>query len=426
MVQKSLDPQQSHPTEFPRYQVASGRVQVDQPPASRNLADQFPPNQSTAFHRVEKGTDASRWVITIAVVLILGAVYIASSLLVPLTISTLAYLTLRPTVMRLCKLGLGQTPATAVAIVGCFSIVAIITLLLYEPLQGWLTNAPESMQKIREKFADVAEPLTTVDRAEDKLSEATAGVSEEPRKLQLEVAKPGLFDKSYLINQTGHVLVFIAAIAVLTFFMLSSGDDLLNRILNVLPDESRRVEVLETIGSIQDNVGKYLLQISIINFGLAVAVSIVMWLVGMPTPILWGVMAGLLNFIPFIGPIGGTVIVFIAAGTAFDSFPRSAATAAAFWLTTAVEGQFVTPTIVGKSLKVGSLIVLVAVSVWGFLWGLPGVFLAVPLVIAMREIFSSFESTHPLAVILGETPRRPVDERRPVKEDQPIAEAISP
>lgn len=399
--------------------------------SEREHSNSQKPHQEITFDRVKLGdlqagrSATSPWTLTIAIILLLGALYVASSLLVPLAIAMLAYLTLRPHVARLCRLGLGQTPATAIVIVGCFSTIAVVCAVLYDPLQLWLDDAPESMVEIREKIDDVAEPMTTVDRAEERFTEATAGVQSDEPEVEVQLEKPGLIDRAYLINKTGKVLAFIGAIAVLTFFMLSTGDDLLNRILNVLPDEDKRAEVLETIGKIQDNVGKYLGQITMINTGLAVAVSIVMWAVGMPTPILWGVMAGLFNFIPYIGPLGGTVIVFVAAGSAFDSFPRSLGTAAAFWLTTAVEGQFVTPTVVGRTLKVGSLVVLVAVAFWGFLWGLPGVFLAVPLVIGMREIFSHYETTYPLAVILGEDPCRPGQDCEPVHEDEPIAETAS-
>lgn len=131
-----------------------------------------------------------------------------------------------------------------------------------------------------------------------------------------------------------------------------------------------------------------------------------MWLVGMPTPVLWGVLAMLFNFIPYVRAIAAAALVFMAALSTFDSLARPALTAFVFWLCTAAEGQFVTPTILGKTLKVGPVVVLIAVAVWGFLWGLPGVFIAVPLLMVQRHVFAQFESTYPLAVILGESQSR--------------------
>jgi predicted PurR-regulated permease PerM len=362
------------------------------------------------------------WLITIAIILVIGVLYIASSLLIPLVTALLAYLTLRPVVARMCRWRMPQSAASGLVIFLFFAVVSVVAMLLYSPLQTWVSRAPDSMGRFKENFADVTEPLETIDEVEETAQEAGSRVGAENR-LTVEVAKPDLIEPRYLINTTGNVLAVIAAIAVLTFFMLSSGDDLLNRVLNVMPNAEQRDEVLHTVGDIQDNVGRYLAQISLINAGLGVAVTLVMWAIGMPTPILWGVLATLFNFIPYVGPIAATALVLLAAGSTFDSTWRSLLTAGAFWLTTAVEGQFVTPSILGKTLKVGPVVVLVAVAFWGFLWGLAGVLLAVPLLIVMRQIFAAFDCTFPIAVVLGEHAcDESVEDCQPIQDDKPIAE----
>lgn len=393
-----------------RYEITSNRIRI--------------PTKESPTEIVVRRPE-SPCVICIAVILLLGLLYVASRLWIPLTIALIAYLTLRPIVAKLCRFGIGQKLATAVIIICFFSIIAVIATLLYSPLQTWLSEAPASVGRLREKLNQVAEPLTAVDRAGDQLDRATSPVEEaSPSDLTVSLEKPRLISPSYLINQTGHLLASIGAIGVLTFFMLSSGDDILNRVLTVMPDEAQRREVLETIGDIQDKVGRYLGKITMINIGLGVAVTMVMWLVGMPTPYLWGAMATLLNFVPYVGPIGGTLIVFVAAGSVLDSISHAFLTAAVFWLTTAVEGQFVTPTVLGKTLRVGSLVVLLAVAFWGFVWGLPGILLSVPLLIVMREVCSRFDATYPLAVVLGEDPCRPGQQCEPVKKGKPISEAV--
>lgn len=399
-----------------RYEIRSNRIAIpDQ--GSIKLGS------SGEHSSVQERT--SPWIVCVAIILILGVMYVASSLWIPMAIALIAYLTLRPVVAKLCRLGLGQASASAVVIIGTFSLIAAIVTTLYSPMQTWLAKAPESVYRLRSKINEVAGPMTTIDRAGDQIDRATATVdANASRAVNVSIAKPNLVDPSYLVNQTGHLIAAVGAIGVLTFFMLSSGDDVLNRVLTVISDGDRRHDLLATISDIQNNVGRYLSQITLINIVLGVAVTLVMWLIGMPTPYLWGAMATLLNFVPYIGPIGGTLIVFVAAGSAFDSFTRVVATAIAFWITTAIEGQFVTPTILGKTLKVGSLVVLIAVAFWGFLWGLAGVLLSVPLLIVMREICSRFDATYAFAVVLGEDPCRPGHECEPVKEDETIAEVV--
>lgn len=238
----------------PRYDVVSGRVRR---PATTAVVD---PSQQP---------QTSPWLITIAVVMILGAAFVASSLLVPLAMALVAYLTLRPIVARLGRVGLNRTVASALVIIGFFSAIGLAAALLYDPLQAWLADAPESVNRVRAKFDRLAEPLTMVDRAEDQLNQATLGIGEDAGNITVSVKKPSLVDASYLINTTGHVLVFIAGIAVLAFFMLSSGDDVLNRVLMVLPDQKQRKRLLATISDVQDGVGNYLGKIAMINLGLA-------------------------------------------------------------------------------------------------------------------------------------------------------------
>lgn len=368
---------------------------------------------------IEEPTSIAISINTIAMLMVCGALYVASSLLIPVVIAALAYLTLRPLVARMCKHRLPQSFASGVLILAGFAIVAMVAMLLYTPTQRWLVKAPQSVARMKAKLSDVAEPLTVLDRANERL-EGTVEI--EPPPIEVQIEKPTMVDQAVLINKTGQLLAFIAAVAVLTFFMLSTGDDFLNRVLGVLSSERKREEVLAATGKVQDSVGRYLSQITVINIGLGIVVTLVMWAVGMPTPVLWGVLATLFNFIPYVGPLAGTAIVFLAAASVFDGLARPTFTAAAFWITTAVEGQFVTPAILGKTLKVGPVVVLVAVAFWGFLWGLPGVFLAVPLLIVQREIFACFELTYPIAVVLGEDPCRPGEDCEPIQEDELIGE----
>ena len=421
-INRRIDPGSDPDATAPRPKGnRSTQTTTPQPPRDGSS----PPQVLSGRLSLSGGND--RWmrgmVTAIAAILTLGMLYIASDLLVPIAIAALAYLSLRPIEAKICRWGVPQAGASALLIVGLFSSLALIIALLYSPAQQWMSSAPESLAAIRSKFQSVAEPLTAVDRAGTAVDDATVPLKEDQPHIEVAYEKPSIVDETVLINQTGQMLAFVAAIAVLTFFMLSTGDDLLNRTLGVLPNADSRGEVLKKIGDIQQSVGRYLAQITCINIGLGVAVTIVMWLVGMPTPVLWGVMAALFNFIPYVGPLAATSIVFLAAASSFDTMTRACLTAFAFWLTTAVEGQFITPTILGKTLKVGPVVVLVAVAFWGFLWGLSGVFLAVPLLIVQRKIFASFEATYPLAVVLGEDACEPGEECDLIKDHKPIAEA---
>lgn len=358
--------------------------------------------------------------IILALIAACTALYLCSRLLVPFVFAVLAYLTLRPWVCALCRRGIPQAIASGTVVLVIVAVFGMTIWLLSSPAQHWLATAPTSVATIRENLEEWRKPLTAIDQAGEELTKATEELDPDPATLEVSVKKPTMVDETVLINTTGQVLAFFVAIAVLTFFMLSTGDDLVNRILYVLPDDEKRHGMLELISRIQNTVGHYLSQITCINFCLGIVVMGVMWLMGMPTPILWGVMAMLFNFIPYIGALAATALVFLAAISTFDSSTRAAFTAAVFWSCTAIEGQFITPAILGRTLKAGPVIVLISVAFWGFLWGLPGVFMAVPLLIVQRHVFAQFDSTYPLAVILGEKLVVPVASCERLEVDQPI------
>jgi predicted PurR-regulated permease PerM len=340
--------------------------------------------------------------VTLSFLAVCAALYFGSRLLIPFVFALLVYLTLRPVVAAICKRGVSKTIASGLIILTLGTVFGGTVWLLTSPVQQWLETAPRSVATIRENLQGWRQSLTAIDQAGAELSKATQDASVGQPPVEVSVKKPGLIDEAVLLNTTGQILAFFAAVAVLTFFMLSTGDDVVNRILYVLPDDEKRFAMLEVIGRIQDTVGRYLGQITLINFCLGLVVTGVMWLLSMPTPVLWGILAMLFNFIPYVGALAATVLVFLAAISTFDSASRAALTAIAFWTCTAIEGQFITPSILGRTLRSGPVIVLISVAFWGFFWGLPGVLIAIPLLIVQRYVYAEFPSTYPLAVILGE------------------------
>lgn len=339
-------------------------------------------------------------------ILVGGALYLASSVFIPIVLSLLAYLSLRPFVAKLCRRHVPRLLASII-VIGCVvgSIVGT-GVLLYNPIQSWLSKAPQSIAKIQNNFRALRGPLSMLDRAEEQLEEAAESTANgDVQTVKVEVDKPKILDRDLLVNSTGRYAAVALTVLIVTFFLLTNGDELLNRLLYVLHDEQQRSSLLQTIGEVQDAVGRYLGQITLINTGLAMVVTLVMWLVGMPTPLLWGVMAGLFNYIPYVGPIISTVIVLFAATSYFTSASYAFFAAFCYYACTAVEGQFITPAVVGRALRIGPVVVLVSMIVWGFLWGLVGIFVAVPMLLVVRNICKHFDATYPMAVMLGEDAR---------------------
>lgn len=155
------------------------------------------------------------------------------------------------------------------------------------------------------------------------------------------------------------------------------------------------------IQNVQEGLGSYLAQVSCINAGLGLCVGLAMWMLGMPSPVLWGVMAFAFNFIPILGAVTGGILVFVVALVTFDPTYYAFVVTAVFLTLTSLEGQFITPAILGRSMSMSPVLVFLSIVVWGWMWGIMGVFLSVPILIAARMACEGYDGLQPLAMILG-------------------------
>jgi len=167
----------------------------------------------------------------IAALLTCGTLYVASRLLVPLVVSVLAYLALRPAVRRLCGCGAPPALASGLVIAALLGVLAGTITLIVEPAQHWLTEAPQSAERLRTQISE----FDLLHDARYELASIAESTRADPLDIEVEVRKPSMVDEVYLVNQTGQILALVGAIGVLTFFLLATGDDLLNRLLHVLP-----------------------------------------------------------------------------------------------------------------------------------------------------------------------------------------------
>src|SRR5690606_7446562 len=188
---------------------------------------------------------------------------------------------------------------------------------------------------------------------------------------------------------------------VLLFFLLASGRLFYEKLVRILPTMTEKKRAIRVVYAVEEEVSGYLLTISAINAGLGVVIASVMWAIGMPNPILWGVMAAALNFVPYIGALVGAAVVAIVALVSFDTPGAALLPPFLYFLCTTIEGQFITPALLGRRLEMNTVAVFLAVAVWGWLWGVLGALMAVPILVSVRVLCDHFESLSSLGEFLG-------------------------
>jgi len=171
------------------------------------------------------------------------------------------------------------------------------------------------------------------------------------------------------------------------------------RALPTLTDKKRAVGIANNM---EEHISRYLLAVTAINVGLGVAETVAMYLLGMPNPVLWGVMAAVFNFVPYLGALVGGVMIGMAGYVHAGEIEWGLLVGAVYFGITSIEGGFVTPMLLAHRLTLNPVILLVGVIFWGWLWGIPGTLLAVPLMSSFKILCDHIEPLAPIGEFLGQ------------------------
>lgn len=359
-----------------------------------------PEADAAARTTLNRAMDAlSFCVILLTVFATAGVLYFASAVLLPLTMAVFLWLLFRPVVRSLGRRRIPESLSAAILLAALIGVILLGFLQLRQPTTEWLENAPIHFAKVREKLRGVIRPIQEIEKASEEVGKMAPAEGVTP-PLQVEVKQPRF--STLLVGTTSTTLAGVALTFTIAFFLLARGDSLLANVIQILPTLNDKKKAIELVRSLEHAVSNYLVKISLINLGLGVAEGIAMWLVGMPNPLLWGVLAALLNFIPYIGGLVNVVIIFFVSLLTFETMGEAFLPAILFIGINAVEGNFVTPYVLGRSFQLNPILVFLSLTVWSFLWGVGGMLLAIPLLAVFRITCDHFEKTRSLGVLLSE------------------------
>ena len=190
-------------------------------------------------------------------------------------------------------------------------------------------------------------------------------------------------------------------VIVLLYFLLASGDLFLRKLIKVLPTFKDKKRAVEIAREMERNISTYLFTVTLINVGVGVAVGVGVWLLGMPNPVLWGVLACVLTYIPYLGAIVGIGILGLAALLVFDDVGHALAVPAVYMVVSFLEGNFVTPLVLGRRLTLNPVVIFVGLLFWFFLWGIPGALLAVPILAVFKIVCDHVDTLAPIGEFFG-------------------------
>ena len=368
-----------------------GRRATDRAPAERRETLRLEP--AKAARRVPPAAVTGLFVLAC-----LYTLRAAQDFLMPMVIGVMVYFLLMPIVRALRRLGLPEAGGAAVVVLSLIVVVGLGAYALSWPATSWMARAPDGLARVESKLKPVfrgVEKLTRTAQQVDEIASAAEGATPE-----VKVKEPGIGETVLWGMQS-----FVAGAAIvltLVYFLLASGENVIRKIVQSFPRlaDRRRAETIAR--EMEEQISAYLLLTTMINAVFGVVVALALWLLGMPNPMLWGAVAAVTNFIPYLGSVICTGVIGLAALLAFDDVWWALLVPVVFFLLNTLEGYVITPMIMGRRFTLDPALLFVGLLFWWFVWGTAGALLAVPMMAAFKIFCERVEGLQRLAAFLGD------------------------
>jgi predicted PurR-regulated permease PerM len=326
------------------------------------------------------------------VLALIFAVQHARTVLLPIVVAVVLTLILAPAVRRLRRVGITEAIGAALVVGAVLAGLATIGSALTGPALSWWERAPQNVQQLSEAMDRLRSsmPLLAPPPAPDAPPKTARAARKAPPPqpppdpLKERLASESVAFTRVLLLEFTAFAVSAAATVMLLYFLLASERWLIARTVQAIPRRRARGLLLSGVRRAQRDISYYFATQFLINCGVGLAVGMTSWWLGLPNPVLWGVATGVLNFIPYLGPLAASIMMLLAGVLTFETLPAAVAPALALISVHLVEANIVTPLALSHRLELNPLAVFVAVLFWGWLWGIPGALIAVPVLLALR------------------------------------------
>ncbi len=316
-----------------------------------------------------------------------GMLIVARPVLVPMTAAALLAMTLMPAVNRLRGWGLPRPAAVVIVAVALIAGIVVVGWLLVEPLGNALDTLP-LLEGVGHRLARLGRRIFGTPYI-DWLSE------------RVNEAMPNAALSARLFGGVGEAVALVLTTFVLMFFLLLSGDLFLQKLIRVLPRIRDKLKALKVVNSVQEDVGRYFATVTLVNVVMGgIAGAIGTWF-ELPAPMLLAVLVTLINYVPYLGGIVNTLLLLVAATAVYPSLGETMLPPLAYAVCALIEGHFVTPLIVGRRTQLNAVTVVFGLVFWAWVWGIPGMALAIPLLLVVKGFAMHIERLEAIGEFMG-------------------------
>lgn len=334
----------------------------------------------------------------IFVILVINCLYLGREFLTPVILSFVLATTLAPVVRYLRRWHIPPAIAATLLILLSAGIVLLLGYITSGPIADMIADAPRMVRVLQFKLMAVKNSLAGALEATSQIDSVTENLNSDSTQ-KVVVAQPGILSRA-----AGNLISAATTIAitfVLSLFLLASGTLFYQKIVQSFSRLSDKKKVLRIVYSIEGEISRYLFTITVINIIVGIVVGTGLWMIGIPNPLVWGVLAFVLNYLPYIGALISIVLVGMMSIVTFDNLLYSLLAPGLILSSHVVEGQFLTPLLVGRRMELNAVAVFISISFWSWIWGFLGALMAVPILVVIKVISDHVESWRPLGNFLS-------------------------
>ncbi|MEP6908715.1 MAG: AI-2E family transporter [Pseudoxanthomonas sp.] len=323
----------------------------------------------------------------LAVLAVLAAAWLARDVLIPVFVAVFLAILSYPVVRGLKRLWIPTWLGAVFVVVGTVAGGVGLVSVLAKPAGHWIQDAPSQFHQLAPKFRTLTRQVDAANRAAVSIAQA-AGASPSPGSKTVQVVQAPPPTAWSFLAAAPHTLLTILAVVLLWMFFLLYGERLQQRMIEVMPDRMRKHRMADILITIHTEVGRYVLTIAAINIVVAILVATALFFLGLKPndAMLWGSLAGALNFVPFAGPLTMVIVLAMVGLLSFNDVGHILGAPAVFLGIHVLESQVVTPIVLGHRMALSPLVVLLWLLLWAWLWGVAGLLLAMPMLVAAKII----------------------------------------
>ncbi len=331
----------------------------------------------------------------IFLILVTAALRFGAGFLIPVALAALFTLLLDPVVRALRRVGLPSSIGAALVVFGAVGAVIGGVVLVSGPAMEWIETAPDKLSRAQVKIRRI---LLPIQRTAEEVDKATS-TSAPGDPAQVEIKPPSFLQRASI--STRSMVGTMLAVVFLTYFLLATLPDIRRRLAVLIGTRTGVESVENVLAEIETQMSRYVALNTLTSLGVGLATWGFLALVGLPNPLLWGVVSGLLNFIPFIGAFVAVGLIGLSALLAFDGAGTALLVVAGCVAINALEGNLVTPMLMGRHLPLNPVTIFVCLLYWGWVWGPAGMLLAVPLTVMIHVACARITPLQPVAALMG-------------------------